>query len=73
MKIGILCYPTYGGSGIVATELGMSLANKGYEVHFISSNLPARLDITNPNFFTKSMFSLIHFFNINLLILPCLP
>lgn len=51
MKIGILCYPTYGGSGIVATELGMSLANKGYEVHFISSNLPARLDITDPNIF----------------------
>jgi N-acetyl-alpha-D-glucosaminyl L-malate synthase BshA len=51
IKIGILCYPTYGGSGIVATELGMSLANKGYEVHFISSALPARLDITNPNIF----------------------
>ncbi|MDY6026064.1 N-acetyl-alpha-D-glucosaminyl L-malate synthase BshA [Bergeyella zoohelcum] len=51
MKIGILCYPTYGGSGIVATELGMSLAKKGYEVHFISANLPARLDITNPNIF----------------------
>lgn len=51
MKIGILCYPTYGGSGIVATELGMSLADKGYEVHFISSALPARLDVTNPNIF----------------------
>lgn len=51
MKIGILCYPTYGGSGIVATELGMSLADKGYEVHFISNQLPARLDITNPNIF----------------------
>lgn len=51
MKIGILCYPTYGGSGIVATELGMALANNGYEVHFISSALPARLDITNPNIF----------------------
>lgn len=51
IKIGILCYPTYGGSGIVATELGMSLANKGYEVHFISSAVPARLDITNPNIF----------------------
>ena len=51
MKIGIICYPTYGGSGIVATELGMALANKGYEVHFISSALPARLDITNPNIF----------------------
>ena len=51
MKIGILCYPTYGGSGIVATELGMSLAKKGYEVHFISSELPARLDMTDPNIF----------------------
>ena len=51
MRIGILCYPTYGGSGIVATELGMSLANLGHEVHFISSNLPARLDITDPNIF----------------------
>lgn len=51
MKIGILCYPTYGGSGIVATELGMTLAQKGYEVHFISNALPARLDITNPNIF----------------------
>lgn len=51
MKIGILCYPTYGGSGIVATELGTNLALKGYEVHFISSNLPARLDMTNPNIF----------------------
>ncbi|WP_018674995.1 N-acetyl-alpha-D-glucosaminyl L-malate synthase BshA [Riemerella columbina] len=51
MKIGILCYPTYGGSGIVATELGMSLAQKGYEVHFISSNLPARLDMTNSNIY----------------------
>lgn len=51
MKIGILCYPTYGGSGIVATELGMSLADKGYEVHFISNQLPARLDLSNPNIF----------------------
>lgn len=51
LKIGILCYPTYGGSGIVATELGMSLAKKGYEVHFISSNLPARLNTTDPNIF----------------------
>lgn len=51
LNIGILCYPTFGGSGIVATELGMSLANKGYEVHFISSELPARLDMTKPNIF----------------------
>lgn len=50
-KIGILCYPTYGGSGIVATELGMTLANKGYEIHFISDHLPARLEMTNPNIF----------------------
>lgn len=51
MKIGILCYPTYGGSGIVATELGMILAQQGHEVHFISSNLPARLDMTRANIF----------------------
>lgn len=51
MKIGILCYPTYGGSGIVATELGMILAREGHEVHFISSNLPARLDMTKANIF----------------------
>lgn len=50
-KIGILCYPTYGGSGIVATELGMTLANKGYEIHFISDHLPVRLEMTNPNIF----------------------
>lgn len=49
MKIGIVCYPTYGGSGIVATELGMDLAEHGHEIHFISTSLPARLDITLPN------------------------
>ena len=36
MKIGITCYPTYGGSGVVATELGMELAARGHEIHFIS-------------------------------------
>lgn len=51
MKIGIVCYPTYGGSGIVATELGMDLAERGHEIHFISTSLPARLDITLPNIF----------------------
>lgn len=51
MKIGIVCYPTYGGSGIVATELGMDLAERGHEVHFISTSLPARLDITLPNIY----------------------
>jgi N-acetyl-alpha-D-glucosaminyl L-malate synthase BshA len=44
MKIGITCYPTYGGSGIVATELGMELALRGHEVHFISYAHPIRLD-----------------------------
>ncbi|MCX7877676.1 MAG: N-acetyl-alpha-D-glucosaminyl L-malate synthase BshA [Ignavibacteria bacterium] len=44
MKIGILCYPTYGGSGVVATELGIELAARGYEVHFISYNVPMRLN-----------------------------
>lgn len=49
MNIGIVCYPTYGGSGIVATELGMEMAKKGHNVHFISYSLPARLDVTIPN------------------------
>ena len=44
-KIGIVCYPTYGGSGVVATELGMALAGKDHEVHFISYNQPFRLDV----------------------------
>lgn len=43
MKIGIVLYPTYGGSGVVATELGKALANKGHQVHFISYSMPARL------------------------------
>lgn len=51
MKIGIVCYPTYGGSGIVATELGMDLAERGHQVHFMSTSLPARLDITMQNIF----------------------
>ncbi|MBA5630631.1 N-acetyl-alpha-D-glucosaminyl L-malate synthase BshA [Moheibacter lacus] len=51
MKIGIVCYPTYGGSGIVATELGMDLAERGHEIHFISTSLPARLDITISNIY----------------------
>src|SRR6266852_1159655 len=47
MKIGITCYPTYGGSGVVATELGMELAARGHEVHFISYAPPARLTDAN--------------------------
>ena len=49
MKIGIVCYPTFGGSGVVATELGMALADKGHEVHFITYNQPVRLDFLSPN------------------------
>src|SRR5580700_7501296 len=49
MKIGITCYPTYGGSGVVATELGMELAARGHEVHFISYALPVRLDAAKEN------------------------
>ena len=43
MKIAIVCYPTYGGSGVVATELGISLAERGHEVHFVSYKQPVRL------------------------------
>ena len=48
MKVGITCYPTYGGSGIVATELGMELAARGHEIHFISYANPIRLDPGTP-------------------------
>ncbi|PGH39156.1 MAG: N-acetyl-alpha-D-glucosaminyl L-malate synthase BshA [Candidatus Nephrothrix sp. EaCA] len=51
MKIGIVCYPTFGGSGVVATELGKSLATAGHEVHFITYSQPSRLDILNENLF----------------------
>lgn len=50
-KVGIVCYPTYGGSGVVATELGMSLAKLGFEIHFISYRRPARLGIFQSNVF----------------------
>jgi N-acetyl-alpha-D-glucosaminyl L-malate synthase BshA len=49
LKIGITCYPTYGGSGVVATELGMELARRGHEVHFISYAPPIRLNESLPN------------------------
>ena len=51
MKIGIVCYPTYGGSGVVATELGKALALKGHEIHFISYSQPFRLDFFSENIF----------------------
>jgi len=51
MKIGIVCYPTFGGSGVVATELGKALAANGHQVHFITYNQPARLDFFSANLF----------------------
>jgi N-acetyl-alpha-D-glucosaminyl L-malate synthase BshA len=51
MKIGIVCYPTFGGSGVVATELGKALADRGHQVHFITYNQPARLDFFSANLF----------------------
>jgi N-acetyl-alpha-D-glucosaminyl L-malate synthase BshA len=51
MKIGIVCYPTYGGSGVVATELGKALAEKGHQIHLISYALPMRLDSFSGNMF----------------------
>jgi N-acetyl-alpha-D-glucosaminyl L-malate synthase BshA len=51
MKIGIVCYPTYGGSGVVATELGIALAAKGHQVHFITYSQPVRLGEFNSNIF----------------------
>lgn len=51
MKIGIVCYPTFGGSGVVATELGIELSLKGHEVHFISYSQPVRLDFLSENIF----------------------
>lgn len=51
MKIGIVCYPTFGGSGVVATELGKALAEKGHKIHFITYRQPMRLDSFSQNLF----------------------
>ncbi len=56
MNIGIVCYPTFGGSGVVATELGMALAKKGHIVHFITYKQPVRLEQLSSN---------IHFHEVN--------
>ncbi|MCC9138083.1 N-acetyl-alpha-D-glucosaminyl L-malate synthase BshA [Pontibacter silvestris] len=56
MKIGIVCYPTFGGSGVVATELGKALALKGHQVHFITYSQPARLDFFNENLFYHEVY-----------------
>lgn len=57
MKIGIVCYPTFGGSGVVATELGMELSRRGHEVHFITYKQPVRLEQLSHN---------IHFHEVNI-------
>lgn len=51
MRIGIVCYPTYGGSGVVATELGKALAKEGHEIHFITYSQPTRLDFFSENLY----------------------
>ncbi|MEC3907916.1 N-acetyl-alpha-D-glucosaminyl L-malate synthase BshA [Tamlana sp. 2201CG12-4] len=49
MRIGIVCYPTFGGSGVVATELGLELSKRGHEIHFITYNQPVRLELISHN------------------------
>ncbi|MAB47756.1 MAG: N-acetyl-alpha-D-glucosaminyl L-malate synthase BshA [Flavobacteriaceae bacterium] len=49
MKIGIVCYPTFGGSGVVATELGLELSKRGHEIHFITYSQPVRLELLSNN------------------------
>jgi N-acetyl-alpha-D-glucosaminyl L-malate synthase BshA len=56
MKIAIVCYPTFGGSGVVATELGIALANRGHEIHFVTYKQPVRLELLSAN---------IHFHEVN--------
>lgn len=57
MNIAIVCYPTFGGSGVVATELGIALSTKGHEIHFITYHQPVRLEaLRHPN---------IHFHEVN--------
>ncbi len=56
MKIGIVCYPTFGGSGVVATELGKALADKGHQVHFITYTQPVRLNFYNENLFYHAVY-----------------
>lgn len=51
LNIGIVCYPTFGGSGVVATELGKALAQKGHNIHFITYQLPVKLDVFSKNIF----------------------
>lgn len=65
MKIAIVCYPTFGGSGVVATELGLELAKRDHEVHFITYSQPVRLALLNPNIYYHEVnvpeYPLFHF------------
>ena len=61
MKIGVVCYPTFGGSGVVATELGIELSKKGHEVHFITYSQPVRLDALSSN---------LHYHEVNVPVYP---
>jgi N-acetyl-alpha-D-glucosaminyl L-malate synthase BshA len=58
MNIGVVCYPTYGGSGVIATELGKALARKGHKVHFITYQEPVRLDVFSENIFYHEVSAL---------------
>ena len=55
MNIAIVCYPTFGGSGVVATELGVALAHKGHQVHFITYGQPVRLSVFHKNIYFQAI------------------
>ena len=58
IKIGIVCYPTFGGSGVVATELGKDLGQEGHEGHIITYSQPSRVGFLNENLFSVPFLSL---------------
>ena len=66
MKVGVVCYPTYGGSGVVATELGIQMAKKGHEVHFITYSQPVRsILLMKTSIITRLTYTIIRCSNIN--------
>jgi len=67
MKIGIVCYPTYGGSGVVATEVGLGLAKRGHQVHFITYKRPVRLSPFNENVFFHEVGEAVKYANLDIL------
>ena len=60
MKIAIVCYSTFGGSGVVATELGVALAQKGYQIHFITYGQPVRLSAFHKNIHLHQVYVNLH-------------